>query len=139
MTLRSRLSLLVAASTVNAKSPGFVIYGHHASLEIGTSGEKVTLIPEREFADEIDPQTFDGLKPTEDIAEHEKNWFDCIRANKQPNASIDLAIRAQTVISLAEMSDRLKVACVFDETTRKISTDNGKEVKPISYGTLPLS
>jgi predicted dehydrogenase len=135
----SGLSLVVAASTVNAKSPGFVIYGHHASLEIGTSGEKVTLIPEREFADEIDPQTFDGLKPTEDIAEHEKNWFDCIRANKQPNASIDLAIRAQTVISLAEMSDRMKVACVFDEASRKISTDNGKEVKPISYGTLPLS
>jgi predicted dehydrogenase len=135
----SGLSLVVAASTVNSKSPGFVLYGHHASLEIGNSGEKITLIPEREFADEIDPETFDGLKPVEDIAEHEKNWFDCIRSNKQPNAGIDLALRVQTVISLAEMSDRLKVACLFDEASRKITTDNGKEVKPISYGTLPLS
>ena len=135
----SGLSLVVAASTVNAKSPGFVIYGHHASLEIGTSGEKVTLIPEREFADEIDPLTFEGLTPTEDIAVHEKNWFDSIRANKQPNANIDLAVRVQTVISLAEMSDRLKVACLFDEKTRKVTTDQGKELQPITYGTLPLS
>jgi len=133
------LTLVIAASTVNAKSPGFVIYGHHASLEIGTSGEKVTLIPEREFADEIDPQNFEGLKPTEDIAEHEKNWFDSIRANKAPNANIDLAVRVQTVISLAEMSDRLKIACLFDEKTRKITTDDGKEIQPITYGTLPLS
>src|SRR5258708_5493335 len=135
----SGLTLVVAASTVNAKSPGFAMYGHHASLEIGTSGEKVTLIPEREFADEIDPQTFEGLTPTEDIAVHEKNWFDCIRANKQPNANIELALRVQTVISLAEMSDRLKVACCFAEKTRKISTDQGKELQTITYGTLPLS
>lgn len=133
------LTLVIAASTVNAKSPGFVIYGHHASLEIGTSGEKVTLIPEREFADEIDPQNFEGLKPTEDIAEHEKNWFESIRANKPPNANIDLAVKVQTVISLAEMSDRLKIACLFDEKTRKITTDDGKEIQPLTYGSLPLS
>jgi predicted dehydrogenase len=135
----SGLTIVVAASSVNAKSPGFAMYGHHASLEIGTSGEKVTLIPEREFADEIDPDTFEGLTPTEDIAVHEKNWFDCIRANTQPNAGIELALRVQTVISLAEMSDRLKVACLYDEKTRKISTDSGKEMQPLAYGTLPLS
>jgi len=33
---------------------------------------------------------------------HEKNWFDSIRANKQPNANIDLAVKVQTVISLAK-------------------------------------
>ena len=135
----SGLSLVVAASTVNAKSPGFVMYGHKASLEIGTSGERVTLIPEKEFADEIDADTFDGLTPIEDFAVHEKNWFDCIRANKQPNANIDLAVRVQTVISLAEMSDRLKIACLFDEKTRKVTSDGGKELQPITYGTLALS
>jgi len=135
----SGLSLVVAASTINAKSPGFAIYGHHASLEIGTSGERVTLIPEKPFADEIDPETFEGLTPIEDFAVHEKNWFDSIRANKQPNAGIDLAIRVQTVISLAEMSERLKVACVFDEKTRKVTTDGGREITAITYGTLPLS
>jgi hypothetical protein len=49
----------------------------------------------------------------EDIRAHEKNWFECIRSGKTPNADIELAIRVQTVISLAEMSDRLK--SVFGE------------------------
>ncbi len=55
-------------------------------------------------------------------ARTKKNWFECIRTNKQPNAGIDLAVRAQTVISLAEMSNRLNMMCLFDETTRKITT-----------------
>jgi len=135
----SGLSLVVAASTINAKSPGFVIYGHKGSLEIGTSGESLTLIPEKPFADEIDLERLDGLTPVEDFAVHEKNWFDSIRANTQPNANIDLAVRVQTVISLAEMSDRLKVACLFDEKTRKVTTEGGRELDPITYGTLPLS
>ena len=74
-----------------------------------------------------------------DFDVHHKNWLDSIRANKQPNCNIDLAMRAQTVISLAEMSERLKIACLFDEKTRKITTGDGKEIKPITYGTLPLS
>jgi predicted dehydrogenase len=135
----SGLTLVVAASTINAKSPGFVIYGHKGSLEIGTSGESLTLIPEKPFADEIDLERLDGLTPVEDFAVHEKNWFDSIRANTQPNANIDLAVRVQTVISLAEMSDRLKVACLFDEKTRKVTTEGGRELDPITYGTLPLS
>jgi hypothetical protein len=135
----SGLTLTVVASTVNAKSPGFVLYGHRATLEIGTSGERLQLVPEKEFADEIDPETLDGLTPTEDMVVHEKNWLDCIRTHKQPNANIDLATRVQTVISLAEMSDRLKMACLFDEKNRTITADNGRIVAPITYGTLPLS
>ena len=37
------------------------------------------------------------------------------------------------------MSDRLKIACVFDEKTRAVSTDGGTAVTPITYGTLPSS
>jgi predicted dehydrogenase len=135
----SGLSLVVVASTVNAKSPGFVLYGHHATLEIGTSGEKVELVPEKEFADEIDPETLDGLTPTEDIPVHEKNWLDCIRTNQQPNANVDLAARVQTVISLGEMSNRLNIACLFDEKTRTITTGDGKKIDALTYGSLPLS
>ena len=98
----------------------------------------VDLVPEKQFAEEIDPETFGGLQP-EDIRLHEKNWFDSIRLNKPTNASIELAVRVQTVISLAEMSDRLKTTCLFDEKARKISDASGKEIKPITYGTLPLS
>jgi predicted dehydrogenase len=135
----SGLTISIVTCTVAARSPGFVIYGQHATLDIGTSGERVELKPEKEFADEVDLQTFDGLTPTEDIGEHEKNWFESIRGNATPNAGIDLAVRAQTVISLAEMSNRLDMACLFDENTRKITTMDGKEVQPLNYGVAELS
>ncbi len=135
----SGVSLMLACSTVNARSPGFALYGHHATLEVGDSGQKLELKPEKEFADEIDPESIEGLKPTEDIGAHHANWFDCIRNNKQPNCGIDLAVRVQTVISLAEISNRMNVACLFDEKTRKVTTGDGREVKPLTYGSTPLS
>jgi predicted dehydrogenase len=134
----SGFMLTITCSSVNKKSPGFTVYAHKATMNIGSSGERVEIVPEKKFSEEIDPETFGGLQP-EDIRFHEKNWFDSIRANKQPNANIDLAIRVQTVISLAEMSNRLKITCLFDEKTRKITDASGKEIAPITYGTLPLS
>jgi hypothetical protein len=130
--------ITLTCSTVNAKSPGFTIYGHKATLNIGSSGERIELVPEKEFTEEIDPETIGGLQ-AEDIRVHEKNWFDSIRTGKEPNANIDLGVRVQTVISLAEMSERLNITCLFDEKTRKITDGGGREVQPITYGTLPLS
>jgi predicted dehydrogenase len=130
--------ITVSCSTVNAKSPGFVIYGHNATLEIGDQGNRLKLLPERHMTEELEEAEFTGLQH-EDIRVHEKNWFECIRSGKAPNANIDLAIRVQTVISLAEISERLRIACLFDEKSRKITTHDGKEIKPITYGTLPLS
>ncbi|HEV7927267.1 MAG TPA: gfo/Idh/MocA family oxidoreductase, partial [Verrucomicrobiae bacterium] len=135
----SGLTLVIVVSTVNARSPGFVIYGHKASLEIGTSGERVQLIPEKPYSDDIDLANFDGLSPIESVPEHEKNWFDCIRSNKAPNANIDLAIRAQVVISLAEMSNRLNMMCLWDEKERKIRKQDGTEIAAITYGTIEPS
>ena len=94
---------------------------------------------ERPFTEDIDPATFDGIKPGESIAEHEKNWFECIRTGKTPNCNIDLAVKVQTVISLAEMSERLNVMCLFDPKTRKVTTGDGRPVKALTYGSLPLS
>ncbi len=135
--------LTVTCSTVSGKSPGFVIYGHKASLEITDQGDSIQMVPERAFATEFEGLTDDEKKDltidsvkglqAENVRVHEKNWFDCIRNGKTPNANIDLALRVQTVISLAEMSERLKVACLFDEKTRKITTGDGKEVKPLNY------
>jgi len=135
----SGMTILIVSSTVNARSPGFVIYGHEASLEIGSSGERIQLTPEKPFAEDIDLAKFEGLTPAEDFGAHEKDWFDSIRANKQPNANVDLAIRAQTVIALAEMSNRENIVCFFDEKTRKITTGEGKEVPAITYGTMEPS
>jgi predicted dehydrogenase len=130
--------IMVTCCTVNGSTPGLSLFGHKANLNIDATGGKVDLLPQREFGDEIDPEAYKGLQP-EDIRVHEKNWFDCIRSGKTPNADIELSIRVETVIALAEMSDRLKITCLFDEKTRKITDGSGKEYAPITYGTLPLS
>lgn len=130
--------IMVTCCTVNGSTPGLSLYGHKANLNIDATGGKVELLPQREFGDEIDPESFANLQP-EEIRVHEKNWFDCIRSGKAPNADIELAIRVQTVISLAEMADRLKTTCLFDEKSRKITDAAGKEIAPITYGTLASS
>jgi len=133
----SGFSIIVCSSTVSEQGIPDVIRGHHATLFIG--GNKVELKPERPFSEEIDQETFDNLTPVEDIGVHEANWFSCIRTNKLPNANIELAIRTQTVISLGEASDRLGIACHFDEKARKITDGSGKEVPAPYYGVIEPS
>ncbi len=133
----SGLALIVVGGTVNEQGLSSIIRGNKATLYL--SGNRVDLKPEKPYADDIDPVTKDNLLPGEDIGVHEANWFDSIRANKAPNANIDLAIRVQTVLSLAEMSNRLNMMCLFDEKSRKITNSEGKEIAAITYGSLTLS
>jgi hypothetical protein len=37
------------------------------------------------------------------------------------------------------MADRLRITCLFDEKTRKITDASGKEVPVLTYGTTELS
>ena len=125
----------ITSSTVNEYGTQEVIRGQEARLEM--AGNKVQLTPERPFADEIDPYTTEAFAK-ETVDAHHANWYDSIRNNKEPNCGIDLAIRVQTVISMAEMSERMNVMCLFDEKTRKVTDASGKEVV-MTYGTLPKS
>ena len=135
----SGLTLLMTSSTVNEQGLTSMMRGHKGTLYFGGS-DRVELKVERPFVEELEPEVFQGLKPAgEKISEMEKNWFSCIRSGKAPYANIDLAIRVQTVISLAEMSERLSIMCVFDEKTRAITTGDGKKIEPITYGSVPLS
>jgi predicted dehydrogenase len=132
----SGMVMHISSSTVNEVGTQEMIRGHHATLTM--AGNVVDLRPERPFSEEIDPDRSEPFAP-ETFTAHHKNWFDCIRSGKQPNANIDLALRVQAVVALGEMSDRLSITCMFDEKTRKVTTADGKEVQPISYGTLPIS
>jgi hypothetical protein len=40
----------------------------------------------------------------------------------------------QTVISLAEMSDRLNTICLFDARSRRFSGGTGRQIEPLTYG-----
>jgi len=126
----------ITSSTVNEMGAQELIRGHKANLTMG--GNRVELKPERAFSEDIDPETSEPF-PGESVAAHHKNWFESIRANQQPNAGIDLAVKVQTVISLAEASDRLGVMCYFDEKTRKVTDKSGREIKMPYYGTSELS
>lgn len=132
----SSMVMHITSSTVNELGTQEVIRGHKANLFM--AGNKVELVPEAKFADEIDGYTSEAF-PKEDVPPHHKNFFDSIRANKEPNCGIELAIRVQTVISLAEQSERMNVMCLFDEKTRKITDGSGREIKPLTYGTLERS
>lgn len=133
----SGYTLMVCSSTVNETGTQEMIRGHKASLYM--AGNRIELKPEKAFAEEVDGMDIPGIKPGESVSVHEANWFDCIRSGKEPNAGIDLAVKVQTVISLAEISDRMSVMCLFDWKTRKVTTGDGRAVKVPTYGTLPLS
>ena len=133
----SGLSMVVLGSTINEQGLDQVVRGHEATLYFG--GNTVELRPERPFADLVDREVYENVEPGVSIPAHIGNFFDAIRTGDAPNGNIDLAIRAQTIISLAEMSERLGMMMHFDAETRTITTGDGRTIDPITYGTLELS
>ena len=133
----SGLSMMVTGSTINEQGLGQVIRGHEATLYFG--GNSVELRPERPFADLVDQELHENIEPGVSIPAHVHDFFEAIRDERPPNGNIDVAIRAQTLITMAEMSERLGEMLYFDEATRKITTGSGREIVPITYGTLPQS
>lgn len=133
----SGLTLLVIGSTINEQGLNQVIRGHEGTLYF--SGNSVELRPERPFADLVDQELVENVTPDVSIPHHIGDFFDAIRTGRAPNGNIDLAIRTQVIISMAEMSERLGEMLYFDAESRKITTGSGREVQPITYGTLELS
>lgn len=133
----SGLTIMVIGSTVNEQGLEQVFRGHEGTLYFG--GNSVELRPERPFADLVDREVHENIQPGVSVPAHVENWFTAIRENGQPSGNMDLAIRTQTVISLAEMSHRLGEMLYFDEKTRAITTGGGRKIDPITYGTLELS
>jgi predicted dehydrogenase len=132
----SGLTLIVAGSTVNEQGLPDTLRGRKSTLYFASSQNRVELKPERPFTEEIDAEEFSDPLPVDSLGRIEKNWFDCIRSGATPLANIDLAIRAQTVLSLAEMAERLSLTLLFDEKTRTIRTGEGKIIPPISHDTI---
>ncbi len=132
----SGLSIIVTGSTVNEQGLDQVIRGHEATLYFG--GNAVELRPERPFADLVDPEKYDNIEPGVSIPVHIANWYAGIREGITTNGNIDVAVKAQTIISLAEMSERLGEMIHFDAETRTVKA-GGRVIEPITYGTLELS
>lgn len=127
------LHLVLVGSTVNEQGLTPMVRGHEATIYLGNQSLEVR--PERPFADFADRLTFDDLQPGPSVPHHMANFYDAIRAGVTPNAPVDLAVKTQTVISLAEMSDRLGEMMHFDAATRVVTTGSGRVVEPITYAT----
>ena len=119
-------SMLFVGSTVNEQGLQDMIRGDKGTVYFG-NGVEVKI--ERPYAEDYEGGKVDTndaslgkYAPFENIPAHEKNWLDCIRkGDVNTNCNIDLATKVQTIISLAEMSERKGKAISFDPKTRKVT------------------
>jgi len=132
----SGLTLVLVGTTVNEQGLPETLRGRMATLKFASSQNRVELTPESIFAEEIDAETFTDPRPTERIEVLEKHFFECIRSGKQPIANVELALRAQTVLTLAEMSERLGMTLLLDPEKRLVRTGDGRVIPPLDYNTV---
>lgn len=130
-------SMVILGSTVNEQGLPQVIRGQEATMYFGDG--TIELRPERPFADLVDQELIENITPGASIPAHVDNLFDSVRNDTDPNGNIEVAIRAQTIVSMAEMSERLGEMIYFDESTRSMSTGSGRNLELLSYGTLSPS
>ncbi|MEW6128884.1 MAG: Gfo/Idh/MocA family oxidoreductase [Acidobacteriota bacterium] len=115
----SGVMIYVAGSTINERGVEDVIRGQKANLLFG--GGKVDLQPERPFVDEVEAKDETPPDSGESHLKHQKNFIDSLRTNTPPSCDIELAIRVQAVVSMAEMSYRKGKMLHFDASNRKMS------------------
>ena len=109
-------TMMFVGSTVNEVGLPSLFRGHKGSMYFG--GGSVEIRPERPFSEEVEGGFLTQNSPGESVPAHERNWLDCIRNGKTPNCNVDLAAKVQTIVSLAEMSQRLSKTMLFDEKSR---------------------
>jgi len=132
----SGLTLVAVGTTVNDQGLPEMLRGRKATLHFSSSQNRVELKPEAIFTDELDAEEFSHPQATEGIPGLEKHFFDCIRTGKVPVPNVELAIRGQTVLCLAEMSERLGLTLFFDEKTRTIKGGDGRLIPSLTYDTV---
>ncbi len=132
----SGLTFVIAGTTVNEVGLPDIIRGRRATVSLAASANQAQLRPEKIFADELDVEDFNDPAPHGKIENLHKDFYKCIRKGGTPFCNVDLTVRANTTLALAEMSERLGVVCFFDEKTRTIRTGDGKVMPPLSYDTV---
>lgn len=104
--------IYLAGSTVNEQGLQDIIRFSKGTMYIG---DGFTVKPERPFVDELEEFSEPRKGAGESHVEHHKNMFDSIRNNNQPNCSIELGVRVQAIVSMAETSYRQNKMMTFDE------------------------
>jgi predicted dehydrogenase len=108
----------LAGSTVNERGIEDLIRGQKANLLFG--GGKVQLQPERPFVDEVEAKDETPPDSGESHAKHQKNFIDSLRFDRIPNCDIELGVRVQTIVSMAELSYRKGKMVRFDSNKLRV-------------------
>lgn len=116
----SGVTFFLASGTVNERGVEDVIRGHKADLTLG--GGKVVLEPERPYTDELERRDETPLEPEHSHANHVRNFLQALRGNETLNAPVELGVRVQTVVSMAEKAYREGKLVRFDARGRKMRT-----------------
>lgn len=114
----SGVSIILAGSTVNERGLEDVIRGNKANLTMG--GSRLQVVPERPYVDEIEGRDETPFDAGETHVKHMRNFLNSIRAKVPANCNEDLAIRVQTVVSMAEAAYRRQKQVRYDERKREI-------------------
>jgi len=132
----SGLTFVIAGTTVNEVGLPDTIRGRKATVYLAASSNQAQLKPEKLFAEEMDIEDFNDPAPHGKIENLHLNFYKCIREGGTPFCNVDLSVRANTTLALAEMSERLGLVCFFDEKTRTVRTGDGKVMPAMSYDTI---
>jgi hypothetical protein len=93
-----------------------MVRGYKATLYLG--GKEPEIKPERPFAEEVEGGPVAVVESGESVAKHEIDWVKAMRGEKVNNCPMELGIRAQAIVSLAEISETSGKAVLFDPEKR---------------------
>ena len=95
-------TMVVAGSTCNEVGLETLVRGHRANLNV--AGNKLTLRPERIYAEEVQEKTYDApnLGEVQDLLR--LNWIECMRGNQKPASDVELGTKVMVVADLATRS-----------------------------------
>jgi predicted dehydrogenase len=114
----SGVMIFLVGATSNERGIEDVIRGQRGNLSMG--GARLEVTPERFYVDELEGGDRTPPDAGESHVKHMRNFLQSIRSNTAPNCNEDLGVRAQAVVSMAEVAYRQKSLVRFDEKKRKL-------------------
>jgi predicted dehydrogenase len=110
--------MLTAAQTTGRGVP-LVVRGHRAYLELGR--DRLLLWPDRLYAQEIEPETFQVETVADYIQAHHDNFLSCVRQrNQATNCPAELGYRVAIALDLASRSWRGQSVLRFDPVAERL-------------------
>jgi predicted dehydrogenase len=113
-------NVFVAGSTCSEYGLPDLIRGHKGRMTIG--GNEIKVIPERDYADEVEETTERAGGTGENVRVHQRNWLNAIRTGEKPFCDIELATKVMVALCMAEISYRENKAVRFDASKLEMTT-----------------